>query len=269
PNTHVGIEDHLGNCKGFKKHNELSRSPVSALTSVGFLLVAAVALGRDVPLACASAALSAGSFAWHSTGQQDTIHLDHFGCTLYAVALARAFLGSIGRLNERLLLLAFCITVAVGAGLGAPDDASYDAAFLAAVALLTSFVLTVATNYPVVINCAIPGVLGMAFHERTHNLSGVASCTGNLDDDAIADITHATWHCCAVILGMEAAFASANSLSPLSTGLLPLLVSLHWPSLGVYVLPATLVCGAIACIARERCTTSPDKAVYSTVPGTL
>lgn len=263
--TNVDTAAYLGNCDGFAKQPELSRAPMSALTSLGFLVASTVAAVTDPILACASAALAAGSYAWHSTGQADTIHLDHFGCTLFALAVARALVASLGsRLDAAWVNVGFCITFTATVAFLEPDDASLWASFMLAVVLLTVVIVSVGELYMLVPNCALPGIVGLAFHERTHGLNGVASCTANLDDDQTADAIHATWHCCAVVLGVEAALATDKRVSPLSAALLLLLVSLHVPETTPYVLPGTLLFGSAVCAWRSRRATQQT---YGSVPG--
>lgn len=104
--TLVDTGAHLGSCDGFARQRELSRAPISAAS-----------LSSDPVLALSSAALAAGSYAWHSTGQQDTVHLDHFGCALFALAVARSLLASLDRIGVAWLNGGLCLVVACVCGL--------------------------------------------------------------------------------------------------------------------------------------------------------
>jgi len=244
----VDAQAHLGLCKGFKKQPELSRAPMSALTSIGFLAVSVVAAAADPILATASAALAAGSYAWHSTGQADTIHIDHFGCTIFALAVARSLFQGLGRIGIGWLNVGFCGVLTATAAFAEPDDASKYATFIVAGSLITVLILSVGELYPLVFNLGVPAAIGIAFHERAHALSGIAGCTANLSDDQTADAVHATWHCCAVVLGVEAALAHGNTRSPLAASTVLLLVSLWYPEIAEFILLATFVIGFALCL---------------------
>lgn len=247
--TLVDTGAHLGSCDGFARQPELSRAPISAVTSLGFLVVSAVSSSRDPILAVTSAALAAGSYAWHSTGQQDTVHMDHFGCALYGLAVARSLLASLDRVGAAWVNGGLCVVVACVCGFSAPDDGSLYAMCAVAGALVVLFVASLGGSSAVVLNCGVPAAIGLAFHERTHHLGGVATCTADLGDDAVADAVHATWHCCAIVLGVEAAFAWSNTPSALSASTLVLFVSLAEPKVAAMMLPFSTLVGSGACLA--------------------
>ena len=260
--TLVDTGAHLGSCDGFARQRELSRAPISAVTSLGFLVVSAASSSSDPVLAVSAAAVAAGSYAWHSTGQKDTVHLDHFGCALFGLAVARSLLASLDRVGEAWLNGGLCLVVACVCGFAAPDDGSLYAVCVVAGALVVVFVASLGGSSAVVLNCGVPAGVGLAFHERTHHLGGVATCTADLGDDAVADAVHATWHCCAIVLGVEAAFAGSNTPSALSASTLLLLVGLAEPKIAHLVLLCSVIVGSGACLVRWYVSTAKvsDKA---------
>jgi len=250
--THVATAQFAGGCDFYHQQPELSRAPISALTSTGFLLVSLAAAHADPVLAASAAAVAAGSYAWHSTGRRSAVHLDHFGCTLFAVGVARALLASTARLTDGVLNGGACVAVFFVSAFAEPEDGSEHAAYLVAAAALCMLASSPRKKWKAFVNCVTPGAVGLLLHERAKTLGGAADCAGSLDDDLVADAVHASWHVCAVVLGIEALFAAKNDLSVLAVVTLPLLLGEGEMWTTTHVAPALLVSAAFVSEALAR-----------------
>ena len=242
------VGEHRGNCDGWKTQPELTRAPISALTSFAFLAVSAVAVAEDPVLALGSAALAAGSYAWHSTGMADGPVLDHYGCTIFSAAVAAALVRGSGAVSAPAAAALACFLVAALAAFARARRASEYAAYAVAVAAVAALALSLGRRPWGFVNCAVAGVVGIALHERADGLHARAACSGSLRDDLEGDAVHSAWHCCAVVLALEALLFASNSPSPLSVAALAAAGAHVLPEAAVYIVPAAFAVAAAVCV---------------------
>lgn len=242
------LGEHRGSCDGWKKQPELTRAPISALTSFAFLSVSAVAVAEDPVLALGSAAVAAGSYAWHSTGMNDGPILDHYGCTIFAAAVAATLVRGSGAVPAPAAAALACFLLAAIASFTEARRASEYGAYTVAVAAVAALALCLGRKPWGFLNCAAAGAVGIALHERADDLNARAACSGSLGDDLEADAVHSAWHCCAVVLGLEALLFARNSPSPLSAAALGIAGVYGIPEAAPYGVPSALAVAAAVCV---------------------
>ena len=106
----------------------------------------------------------------------------------------------------------------------------------------------------------VAGAVGIALHERADGLNARAACSGSLRDDLEADAVHSAWHCCAVVLALEALLFAHNSPSPLSFAALAAAGAHVLPEAAVYVVPAAFAVAAGVCVSLAYLDRAPPGA---------
>ena len=231
---------------GYKRSPELTRQPVSAITSLAFVGVAVLAAARgDGGLVVGSAAVAAGSYSWHSTGTYGGRSMDYYGCILYMAALIASLMYSSGVPEP----LAQCVGVLVVLSTGMFSEANLSADYAAYMlgAVLVVAAARFAFEHRAVpfghLNLAAAGVVGLLLHAEVDEWK--AACTNDLDVDLANEMLHSAWHCCTAVMGVEALLIRPRTTPPtpslLSAMLSAILFAALAPGHALWVVPLCLM----------------------------
>ena len=201
------------------------RNPTSAVTSLGFIFVAAFRVSIVSP---ALAFLAGGSYRHHSAGDASGRALDHaavgfLGAFMCVAVVQQTFEKSVyGRyLSQLANLAALAATCAVIAADNIEDNAMY-----ASVAAVIAGVVLSLFRPPVFWNVLLPILLGQYLTMKASDLEHEAECTGAMPPARAYDRIHALWHVSVAAGASEAMFLAPSpktatawlteTLSPLS-----------------------------------------------------
>lgn len=237
-----------GKCEAPPAHG-IRRNPVSALTSLIFLAVSAVAVQHSAEgLAVALALLGGGSFRLHASGDTTGSILDH---TMVGVAAVLLLQNLIARQAPKMSKLLMALALAGILSMVSQGRIIRNAEAATAVAAVAAAVVSI-TMPKLLLNVVLP--LGVGFY-LTDSVSGKflkeAECTGDTGVSDTYDKTHAAWHIC-VAIGVTEGILLHDSFNPASllTAILAV-VGAADPSRMDIGMGVTIACAAVATAAAE------------------
>lgn len=196
--------------------SDTARHPLSALTSLGFVLIGFL-LSEDC-IGLALAILGGGSFRHHAAGDASGRALDHSGVAAVAICLCGLVLRALlaGKQTRLLRVVANCATLCAITGIISAGNIKTNANIASYAAAGVALVAASAARIPVVaFNAVVPLAVGWYCTHKASPHWHHAECTGSGQEALIYDKLHSLWHLCVIVGCSEMA---AYRLSPIAGG---------------------------------------------------